>query len=315
MYYDEAELFEDNLCINAELVVEDDFDQCLEWISNEFPDTLACPFCSKKLLHLFDQDPLISSKNLEYDGEYSSLKICNYCVYWQWYYQDPLLQNSFGCPDHFVHAGISKVRNYEKEFPTGCYEEIAVALRRNPKLWHTINPYEFERLVAAVFKANHADCEVFHVGCADDGGVDVVFVDDANKQWLIQVKRRENPSAGEGVGTLRNLLGTMILNDSSYGMVVSTADHFTFRANEAVGRALSVGKTLRLIDRGKIDRMIGGLLPDRPWLNFIEHRSPELATVFSGMYDSVAVNVAIKHKKDSKEQEGQLDLFPDGMRR
>jgi hypothetical protein len=144
-----------------------------------------------------------------------------------------------------------------------------------------MNPHRLEELVAAIFKANYKDCEAIHVGKPDDGGIDVVFVDSGERQWLIQVKRRENPQSSEGVGVIRNLLGAMLLENSSYGILVSTANHFTFRAKEAVDRARDLGKVIRLIDRGKLDRMLAPMIPDRPWLDFLRSHYPELAGRFS----------------------------------
>jgi len=162
------------------------------------------------------------------------------------------------------------VREFETRIPEGCYSDLVVALRQNPDLWHTLNPTDFEKLVQAIFKANYCDCEVFHVGKPNDGGVDVIFVDSGKKQWLIQAKRRVSPQSSEGVETIRNMLGTMYLEDSSFGVVVSTADHFTYQAYKQINRADELGKTLKLIDRGKLIRMSGALLPSNPWKEYLE---------------------------------------------
>jgi hypothetical protein len=108
----------------------------------------------------------------------------------------------------------------------------------------------------------------------------------------------------EGISTLRNLLGAMVLHDNSYGIVVSTADHFTCRANEAVIQAEKYGKYLRLIDRGKLNRMIGDLLPNRPWHVFLkESYSPEMASTFARKWSA-------KHAtKASRKCVNQLLLF------
>jgi hypothetical protein len=80
---------------------------------------------------------------------------------------------------------------------------------------------------------------------------DVLFVD-AGVKCLIQVKRREDPAFAEGVAGIRNLLGTMILEDALRGIIVSTADHFTYCAYDAVGRANERGMQIDLVDRGKL---------------------------------------------------------------
>ena len=61
----------------------------------------------------------------------------------------------------------------------------------------------------------------------------------------------------------------MYLKRSLKGIVVSTADHFSYRAFEAVGRAKELGCEIRLVDKGILNRMCSSLLLlDRPWLSF-----------------------------------------------
>src|SRR5258708_7157087 len=129
------------------------------------------------------------------------------------------------------------MRDFDLTLPEGCEAELAVAIRRNDNIWHTIDPHKFERFVGSVFKANFRDCDVVHVGRSDDGGVDLIFIDSQKDQWLIKVKRRERSTSSEGFSTIRNLLGALFLNDCLRGILVSTADHFTFRAYQAVTRA------------------------------------------------------------------------------
>lgn len=284
--FDEAELIEDNFYLNGKVVVDDDYQSALEWIYEKLPSFTVCPFCSCQLesLTYLVEHSYFTNEFEEYHGESgkkAELGLCLNCTYWQWHFEDGLSLNSFGCPDHFWHGALSKVKEYTYNLPSGCHSDIAVALRRKPSLCHSLDPYELEKFVASVFKANYSDCEVFHVGRPDDGGVDVVFVDSGEIRWLIQVKRRERADASEGVSTIRNLLGTMILEDSSNGIVVSTADHFTYRAYQAAGRANEKGLQIKLMDKGKLIRMVGPLLPDRPWLNFVKLYYPDLSEVFS----------------------------------
>jgi restriction endonuclease Mrr len=153
-------------------------------------------------------------------------------------------------------------------------------------LWHSIRPGNLERLVTEIFRANHARSEVFHVGRPVDGGVDVVFVDSGRRQWLIQVKRRGCDSASEGVETIRNLLGTVLLHGAVRGIVVSTADHFTYQAYRAQSRAEQIGYQIHLVDKGKLHRMLDPLLPDRPWLRFIREEHPQWRDYFAAAIPS-----------------------------
>jgi hypothetical protein len=235
--------------------------ELLEWYLGEFSERKSCPFCSTRL-SIFDY----SSEGIAF------LKTCRNCAYWQSFY-DPRF--SYDPRSSTYSAFISKGREFESKLPESCLSEAAQMIRRKQQIWNTIEPRKLEGLVAEVFRANYSDSEVIHVGQPDDGGVDVVFIDSANQQWLIQVKRRESPFAAEGISTVRNLLGAMVLNRALKGIVISTADHFTYRAYEAIGRAREMGMTLKLIDRGKLNRMLDPLLPDRPWKTALEPFLPE----------------------------------------
>jgi len=87
--------------------------------------------------------------------------------------------------------------------------------------------------------------------------------------------------ASEGVETLRNLLGAMVLNKRHSGIIVSTADHFTYRARIGQNRARSVGYEISLVDRSLLGRMLDPMLPDRPWIDYLSEHYPELAKYFS----------------------------------
>jgi hypothetical protein len=173
-------------------------------------------------------------------------------------------------------AAISKLREFSETLPNSCTSEITQQFRRNPKLWHQVTPTYLERLVADIFRENYRHAEVFHVGQPSDGGIDVLFVDAEREQWLIQVKRKSKAESTEGVATIRNLLGAMVLNRSKFGIVVSTPDHFSYQALRAVDQVKQEGMALELVDRGKLYRMMLPLLPSDPWLDFVELHFPHL---------------------------------------
>lgn len=232
-----------------------------------------CPLCGH---------PLVRAHESEYqDGGEGHLDrvlqvlVCHHCAYWFYCNCVNIGASAYGCP--FATLTTSRLpclKRFTKQLPDGCASELAQLLRRDPSKWHTMEPRTFERFVADVFRANHADAEVVHVGKPADGGVDVYFVD-SGQEWLIQVKRRESPTASEGVSTLRSLLGTLVLEGSMSGMIVSSADHFTYQAARAKDRATDLGFQLKLIDRGILDRMLDLVLPDRPWLQFVRDDQPD----------------------------------------
>jgi hypothetical protein len=130
-----------------------------------------------------------------------------------------------------------------------------------------------ETLVADILRANYQHSEVMHVGRPGDHGIDVIFIDTAGTKWLIQVKRRARIRTSEGFATLQSLLGTMALEGERHGMIVSTADSFSYQARQAQRRARQQGYVIELYDKGVLDRLIGVLLPQIPWRELFGHPS------------------------------------------
>lgn len=258
-------------------------------VVNRFPLlNKSCPLCQTDVSitqhkNMCDRsehfDDWMDGNDLTEEPEYAAaLEYCSRCSYWRLHHLESLFYGSRGVD--FVHnytSLVSKLHEFTEPLPESCSQELARWIRRNPTAWHTMNPRRFEQLVADIFKANYAGAEAIHVGKPVDGGVDVVFIDADKKRWLIQAKRRESENAAEPVETIRNLLGTMLLEDATFGMVVSTADHFTYHAYDAVKRASERGLTVKLTDRGKLDRMLDPLMPKHPWVSPLRHHYPYIA--------------------------------------
>jgi hypothetical protein len=276
--YDCLKVYPTSCEINGQNIDADQYDYIYRCIETKLLFMRQCVFCSTELLTA--ESKMYKDEIYQEISQFSQLWSCPNCAYWHWYNRY-LVESFFDDNDSTDEllsstACISKMREFDSTLPEGCESELAITLRRNNKIWHTINPYKFEKFVGSIFKANFADCDVMHVGKSNDGGVDLIFIDSQKHQWLIQVKRRESPISSEGVSTVRNLLGAMYLKDCLRGIIVSTSDHFTFRAYEAVARAKELGRIVELIDRGKLHRMLNPLIPDRPWQQIIEAECIEL---------------------------------------
>ena len=230
------------------------------WVNREFRGAgEICPFC-KVLMRRHNFEAMHDSNDEE-----AHIEFCLECAFWRYLYY---CNNWASFPSNwFYHLLSSKTRSFDENFSTACNSEIAQQLRRHPSRWHTIDPTKFEKLVVDIFRENLTACEVFHVGKSHDGGVDAFFIDTDHKQWLIQVKNRESSRSGEGVKTIREMLGTLAVHGQIQGIVVSTADHFTtFAIREADMARKNFGLHLDLLDRGKLNRMLDPFLPVRPWL-------------------------------------------------
>jgi hypothetical protein len=191
------------------------------------------------------------------------LLFCRNCTFWQFVHKYQNMTRRIAGIDWGIYT--AKAREFDTDLPTDVASELAVALRQNEHRWSTIEPKAFEVFVADVFRANFKHCDVMHVGKRGDGGVDVMLIETDHKTWLMQVKSRTNKRP-EKVETIRNMLGVMLLQQNPYGIVVSTADYFTHRCHlEANIASEKAGYELKLIDRGKLNRMLDSILPIKPW--------------------------------------------------
>lgn len=235
---------------------------------------ILCPYCNQSLSKTIFQD--IAEDNDDDNEDYYSklnrefqLSICENCKYWEVQRSEYTNQ----CMDFPLNIiGSSVAVKFKSELPLGCSEELAKFIRRNPNFLHEINPKDFEIFIADVFRANHKEAEVIHVGKPCDKGIDVIYIDDNSVEWLIQVKRRERANKAEGFATLQSILGTLALEGKKHGIVVTSADYFSYHAKNAAIQAERQGFTIELIDKGKLDRMISPLLPEAPWASLFEHK-------------------------------------------
>ena len=270
MAYDRFELIGGGYIFHDD---DSDFDETTE---EEIPgDPLRnfkkCPYCSTKLLKVEDE---VIQKDSHRDY---CLWYCQNCRFWQArLYSDPY-RACIPPPDHWAY--LSKLRKFNTNLPDGCSEELALHIRAHPDLLYAFNPTRFEKFVADVFQANYTNAEVLHVGRPNDGGIDVMLIDVEMEQWLIQVKHRETQNITEGVSTIRDILGAMVVQGARRGIVVSTAKRFSRYAIQAAAKA-EVGPhrmTVQLVDSGIFNKMLDPILPDRPWLLPITQLDAELA--------------------------------------
>lgn len=257
--------------------------QLTAWVEEEFTDRKTCPYCTNRLEQagfFCDDDQWDVRAPFEDTGlgpDLARLWSCPYCAYWQWY---SLFDNRGMHGD----AGMSVLATLDAAVPVDCSTELAQHLRRTPNLWFGLEPAGMERLVADIFRANYDDAEVIHVGRPGDRGTDVIFVESNGRRWLIQAKRRER-SRVEGFETLQKLLGTLVLEGQLRGIVATNGSHFSYQVRREAERASQRGYAIELFDRGKLNRMLGALLPIHPWRGFLDVlRVPkELQDMFARM--------------------------------
>ena len=239
-----------------------------EWVEEVFAKYEKCPYCGTSLeeciYYEVEDGPCQTERGVEPDLAF--LWSCPYCAYWQWL-------SMFENRGMHGNAAMSVLSEFDPVVPEGCWNELAQHLRRNQRLWNDLTPVGMERLVANLFRENYDHAEVFYVGKPGDLGVDVVFVESDGKKWLIQVKRRQKSEASEGFETLQKLLGTLVLEGEFRGIVASNANHFSYQAKRQAKRVSQRGYLIELLDRGKLNRMLGSMVPDRPWRILVKEAS------------------------------------------
>jgi hypothetical protein len=259
------------------LVMAEHFE--LEWSKTR------CRFCSFEFLEL----SFVPTAEARWRPHRIHFKFCLRCRFWLFgstQYDHPRL----GCRQEAF--AIAHARDFAARLPEGAASELAVLLRRDPSLFHRLAPRDTEILVKDVLKANHRDAEVIHVGRPGDDGYDVLLIDDADRQWLVQVKRREDPDAVEGYATFESMAGALYINDQPQGMIVSTARRFSRKALRKAAEMKKRDVTIALIDRGKLDRMLSPLLPRDPWRTamkaFVPSALPEVTAAVERALDEHA---------------------------
>lgn len=130
-----------------------------------------------------------------------------------------------------------------------------------------LSPREMELVVGSVLR-DLFDVRVEHIGGPGDSGIDLLLVSGDRKQ-IVQVKRRKDAAKSESVAVVRDVIGSMILNDVSMGVVVTSCTRFS-RAANAVAASVHLerhGLTLSLYNRDKVMEMLElADPPERPWL-------------------------------------------------
>jgi hypothetical protein len=116
--------------------------------------------------------------------------------------------------------------------------------RKNYDYWSTVNPYEFEREIALLFKKHGFNSRV--TKGSGDGGIDIILKKDSEK-FIVQCKRHQSKV---GPSTVRDLYGAMAGGGYNAGYVVCPSG-FSKKAFE-----FSKGKKITLIGLSRIMEMV-----------------------------------------------------------
>ncbi len=194
-----------------------------------------------------------------------SVKDCTLCGWWQLHAQDGWCNEAgyiFGIDSALLSAILLPLNSVN----SGPLYALRDHLHRHPERIGAVHPQKMEHLVADVFK-EYFDCEVKHVGCSGDGGIDLLIVR-GNEIFAVQVKRREVRDRAERVSTVRELVGAMIPYGLSKGKVVTTAERFGPSARRYVDDLRRKRFDIELVDCDAFLGMLNCVHQNslRPWI-------------------------------------------------
>ena len=109
-------------------------------------------------------------------------------------------------------------------------------------------------------------------------------MDAGRRQWLMQVKGRQHLTAAEPFDTLLKLVGTMYIKESNYGIIVTTADHFSPTTIDINQSLMNRGFRIELVDGGKLARMMKAYLPSHAWSAVIQELPDRLSAALGEHY-------------------------------
>lgn len=227
--------------------------------------TKKCPYCGKTIREerLHEEFRLLSG------SDDHVLYQCLACNWWGLRWSKFSIINRTPNDDNYALWG--KIREFDVSDMSAPIDALRHYLTSKPELLYRVNPHSFEKLIASCF-SDYFDCEARHVGGPGDGGIDVVLLDKDNP-ILIQVKRRQKPGHVEGVQTIRELLGVLLLENNYRGIVVTTANRFSKASKDAVSRPQLVdfGYKVELYDYDSVLSVINHVADQnpKPWEKFI----------------------------------------------
>lgn len=223
----------------------------------------SCRYCSS----LMTETVLLDKPRKDALGKESKkvkLSLCDRCGWW---YLFEGFYGYHGIADCiYESSGIAK--HYEVSSLDAPISDLRRYLAHHPNDLAHVHPNKFELLMQDCLKDCFGPCEVIHTGRSGDGGVDLVMVLSDIETYLIQVKRRSDLSAKEGVQVVRSLNGVLFRENKTKGLIITTASGFTRGAKqETIIKTEDKNYTMRLMAFDDVVSMLRlpSMTPYEPW--------------------------------------------------
>ncbi len=175
----------------------------------------CCPHCGDQLKKVIDDGPVPPIR------QHLGVDSCEGCGFWKVRRSTSITGTDWLIPH---------VRSFHPQRHVAALTSLLGEVKANKARLYRMTPGQFELFVGTVLM-DFFNCEVRHLGRPHDGGVDLLVVA-ADTPVLVQVKRRSDKEAVEGVEVVRHLFASMFAAGSQKGMVVTTAQRFSRNAQE-----------------------------------------------------------------------------------
>lgn len=208
--------------------------------------TPICPACGSSL-RKEEQAP---DANPDWTGTREFYDLCDSCGFWRFEVRDNLYMPYYTLPH---------VKRFDYETTTPSLAYLSSEIYRNRDKIYAMDPTKFEIFVGSVL-SDFLNCEVHHVGRTGDDGIDLIALVGDSPQ-MIQVKRRGNASATEGIDVVKLLFASAFVQNANRGMIVTSAKRFTRAAKiwSESPRIVDSGFKLELVDMNNLMSIVGAV--------------------------------------------------------
>ncbi len=220
-----------------------------------------CPFCEIDAVLIEKKNDIFQTTFGPWREMNENVWQCS-CGWWQIEFNS-YLEGKMYWKDWHNSVYSAQLKKYEVNSNAVPIEVLQDYLSKNKDDVYSISDKKMEELVASIFR-EHFSCEVKQVGKSHDGGIDLIMID-ADKQFMIQVKRRQSPGKIEPVKEIRDLLGATLLHDGRNCIFVTTADHFSKEAIKSSNQAVekNIVESYQLYDNAEFFSLLR-LYADEP---------------------------------------------------
>lgn len=266
-------------------------------VNKFFYNDSICPFCSTQLEKVFlGMQSFPREKDYFHEGYVLKCPKCNWWTYKTHFSEsfDDYSQVYDICTDERYYAIMKSYDISDKKVPI---EVLSTELKKKTELLYHIDPDRLEKLTQSIL-SDVFDCEVQHVGRSGDGGKDLIVLE-SDAPILVQVKRRQNPNHVELIQGVRELVGTLYIENERKGLYVTTAKQFS-RGSQKLRKQILDNRQLDYFEYINYDKLCYWLKEkneENPWEKLIsQFYENQYALVYEGK------EKVEKFEKDSKRE-------------